>query len=214
LPYAILREISSCRLHFSSRDPEFARYFVYFHLPCYCYSSGTESERDIQYSSFLHVYACIIGSFARAIYTGNALLPTLFPSINWSSIPAYVLQYVLSANLRCSWQPLIILCDKACVTVSMSFQTGKNYKSTRWMEERFHKRQTICRIFYVFPLRLELIHRYFFSFFLQFAQRIHFFKSKPTSKSSHTAFCTLAQIQFIGPKVQQEYQISVSRCKM
>jgi hypothetical protein len=29
------------------------------------------------------------------------------------------------------------------------------------MEERFHKRQKIYRIFYAFLLRLELIHRFF-----------------------------------------------------
>lgn len=39
------------------------------------------------------------------------------------------------------------------------------------MEDRFHKRQKIYRIFYTFPLRLEMIHR----FFPQSAERFYSF---------------------------------------
>jgi len=79
------------------------------------------------------------------------------------------------------------------------------------MEERFHKRQKIYKFFYAFPLRLELIHEFFSPICRNVSS---LFNTKITSSSSHTAFCILTKVQFIGPNVQQEYQIFVSRCKI
>lgn len=128
MPHAVRRKISSGRFHsfFETQNLQ----DVLFIFICHTAATVLGPNQKWIYNTgvVLRVYACTIKSFARSIYTGNALLPTLFPSIHWDSISAYVLQYVLSANMRCSWQHLTMHYEKSYITVSLAFKTGKIIK--------------------------------------------------------------------------------------
>ena len=88
----------------------------------------------IRYGYTIQLFFARARVYARTIICTGNIQETRYcqlffpPSIHWDSIPAYVLQYVLSANLRCSWQPLTMHCEKAYITVSLAFKTGKIIK--------------------------------------------------------------------------------------